>query len=172
MHTTDLPGLYAAGECTESGLHGANRLASNSLLECFVFGEAAAGHILANCASFAAPPPVRPWDASRVTNSDEEVIIKQNWTEIRRFMWNYVGIVRTTKRLERAQHRIRMLNGEVEDYYGHFRVTTDLIELRNLLQSADLIVRSALARHESRGLHYTLDYPRTAAVAKDTVLVP
>ncbi len=169
---TDLPGLYAAGECTESGLHGANRLASNSLLECFVFGEAAAGHILANCSSFAAPPPVRPWDASRVTNSDEEVIIKQNWTEIRRFMWNYVGIVRTTKRLERAQHRIRMLNGEVEDYYGHFRVTTDLIELRNLLQSADLIVRSALARHESRGLHYTLDYPRTAAVAKDTVLVP
>jgi L-aspartate oxidase len=169
---TDLPGLYAAGECTESGLHGANRLASNSLLECFVFGEAAATHILAHWDSFAAPPRVRPWDESRVTNSDEEVVIKQNWTEIRRFMWNYVGIVRTTKRLERAQHRIKLLTDEVGDYYGHFRVTTDLIELRNLLQSADLIVRSALRRHESRGLHYTLDYPQTRAAAKDTVLVP
>ena len=169
---TDLPGLYAAGECTESGLHGANRLASNSLLECFVFGEAAAADILAQWDSFAAPPPVLPWDESRVTNSDEEVIIKQNWTEIRRFMWNYVGIVRTTRRLERAAHRIQMLFGEIEDYYGHFRVSTDLIELRNLLQCADLIVRSALARHESRGLHYTLDYPKTLAVAKDTVLVP
>ncbi len=169
---TDLPGLYAAGECTESGLHGANRLASNSLLECFVFGEAAAADILARWDSFEAPPPVRQWDASRVTDSDEEVIIKQNWTEIRRFMWNYVGIVRTTKRLERAAHRIQMMFGEVEDYYGHFRVSTDLIELRNLLQCADLIVRSALARHESRGLHFTLDYPKTLAVAKDTVLVP
>ena len=169
---TDLPGLYAAGECTESGLHGANRLASNSLLECFVFGEAAAADILARWDEFDAPPPVRQWDASRVTDSDEEVIIKQNWTEIRRFMWNYVGIVRTTKRLERAAHRIQMMFGEVEDYYGHFRVSTDLIELRNLLQCADLIVRSALARHESRGLHFTLDYPKTLAVAKDTVLVP
>ncbi|MGE4302543.1 MAG: L-aspartate oxidase [Novosphingobium sp.] len=169
---TDLPGLYAAGECTESGLHGANRLASNSLLECFVFGEAAAKHILGNWATFEAPPKVRPWDESRVTNSDEEVIIKQNWTEIRRFMWNYVGIVRTTRRLERAQHRIRLLFEEIEDYYGHFRVTTDLIELRNLLQSADLIVRSALKRHESRGLHYTLDYPMSRASAKDTILVP
>jgi L-aspartate oxidase len=169
---TDLPGLYAAGECTESGLHGANRLASNSLLECFVFGEAAAADILANWDSFDAPPPVMPWDESRVTNSDEEVIIKQNWTEIRRFMWNYVGIVRTTKRLERAQHRIKLLTAEVEDYYGHFRVTTDLLELRNLLQSADLIVRSALKRKESRGLHYTLDYPDLLPVAQDTVLVP
>ena len=169
---TDLPGLYAAGECTESGLHGANRLASNSLLECFVFGEAAAADILARWASFEAPPAVRQWDASRVTDSDEEVIIKQNWTEIRRFMWNYVGIVRTTKRLERAAHRIQMMFGEVEDYYGHFRVSTDLIELRNLLQCADLIVRSALARHESRGLHFTRDYPALLAEAKDTVLVP
>ena len=169
---TDLPGLYAAGECTESGLHGANRLASNSLLECFVFGEAAAADILARWSEFDAPPAVRPWDESRVTDSDEEVIIQQNWTEIRRFMWNYVGIVRTTKRLERAQHRIRLLNTEVEDYYGHFRVSTDLIELRNLLQSAELIVRSALARHESRGLHYILDYPKTLKLAKDTVLVP
>ncbi|OJW62956.1 MAG: L-aspartate oxidase [Sphingomonadales bacterium 63-6] len=169
---TDLPGLYAAGECSESGLHGANRLASNSLLECFVFGEAAAKDILARWDSFDAPPPVRPWDESRVTDSDEEVIIKQNWTEIRRFMWNYVGIVRTTKRLERAQHRIKLLYDEIEDYYGHFRVTTDLIELRNLLQCADLIVKSALKRHESRGLHYTLDYPGMLPEALDTVLVP
>ncbi len=169
---TDLPGLYAAGECTESGLHGANRLASNSLLECFVFGEAAAADILARWSEFDAPPPVRAWDESRVTDSDEEVIIQQNWAEIRRFMWNYVGIVRTTKRLERAAHRIRLLNTEVEDYYGHFRVSTDLIELRNLLQSAELIVRSALERKESRGLHYILDYPKTLKLAKDTVLVP
>ena len=169
---TDLPGLYAAGECSESGLHGANRLASNSLLECFVFGEAAAKDILERWDTFDAAPPIRPWDESRVTDSDEEVIIKQNWTEIRRFMWNYVGIVRTTKRLERAQHRIKLLTEEVEDYYGHFRVTTDLIELRNLLQCAALIVTSALKRHESRGLHYTLDYPETDPVARDTVLVP
>lgn len=169
---TDLPGLYAAGECTESGLHGANRLASNSLLECFVFGEAAARHIAANWDKLPPPPAIRPWDESRVTDSDEEVVIKQNWTEIRRFMWNYVGIVRTTKRLERAAHRIKMLNDEVADYYGHFRVTPDLIELRNLLQAAELIVRSALHRHESRGLHYTLDYPQTLAKAVDTVLVP
>ena len=169
---TDLPGLYAAGECSESGLHGANRLASNSLLECFVFGAAAAADILDHWDSFDAPPPVRPWDESRVTDSDEEVIIKQNWTEIRRFMWNYVGIVRTTKRLERAAHRIKLLTEEVAEYYGAFRVTTDLIELRNLLQTAELIVRSALKRRESRGLHYILDYPQTDAAAKDTVLVP
>ncbi|MGJ3648480.1 L-aspartate oxidase [Sphingomonas sp. GlSt437] len=169
---TDLPGLYAAGECTESGLHGANRLASNSLLECFVFGEAAARHISAHWDDLPPVPAIRPWDESRVTDSDEEVVIKQNWTEIRRFMWNYVGIVRTTKRLERAQHRIKLLTDEIGEYYAHFRVTPDLIELRNLLQTADLIVRSALARHESRGLHYTLDYPETLQEARDTVLVP
>jgi len=169
---TDLPGLYAAGECSESGLHGANRLASNSLLECFVFGEATARHITAHWDELPQPPPIRPWDESRVADSDEEVVIKQNWTEIRRFMWNYVGIVRTTKRLERAQHRIKLLTGEIEDYYGHFRVTPDLIELRNLLQTADLIVRSALHRHESRGLHYTLDYPDMLPLASDTILVP
>jgi len=169
---TDLPGLYAAGECTQSGLHGANRLASNSLLECFVFGEAVARHIAAHWDDLAPPPAIRPWDESRVTDSDEEVVIKQNWTEIRRFMWNYVGIVRSTKRLERAAHRIQMLRGEVNDYYGHFRVTADLIELRNLLESADLIVRSALHRKESRGLHYTLDFPETLDVAVDTILVP
>ncbi|MBD3730963.1 MAG: L-aspartate oxidase, partial [Sphingomonadales bacterium] len=138
---TDLPGLWAAGECTESGLHGANRLASNSLLECFVFGEAAAKDILAAWDEMDDPPAIRDWDASRVTDSDEEVVIKQNWTEIRRFMWNYVGIVRTTKRLERAAHRIATLGQEIEDYYGAFRVTTDLIELRNLHQCADLIVK-------------------------------
>jgi L-aspartate oxidase len=169
---TDLPGLYAVGECTESGLHGANRLASNSLLECFVFGEAAAADILARWHEFTEPPPVRGWDESRVTDSDEEVVIKQNWTEIRRFMWNYVGIVRTTKRLERAKHRIKLLTDEIDEYYAHFRVGTDLIELRNLLATAELIVRCALKRKESRGLHYTLDYPETLAEAKDTVLVP
>ncbi len=169
---TDLPGLYAAGEATESGLHGANRLASNSLLECFVFGEAAARDIMARWVEFEEVPPIRPWDESRVTDSDEEVVIKQNWTEIRRFMWNYVGIVRTTKRLERAQHRIQLLNGEVADYYGNFRVTSDLVELRNLLQTAELIVRSALKRKESRGLHYNTDYPELLPVAQDTVIVP
>ena len=119
-----------------------------------------------------APPAIRAWDESRVTDSDEEVVITQTWGEIRRFMWNYVGIVRTTKRLERAKHRIEMLRREVRDYYAHFRVTPDLIELRNLVEVADLIIRSALARHESRGLHYTLDYPRTLKEAQDTVLVP
>ena len=169
---TDLPGLWAAGECTESGLHGANRLASNSLLECFVFGEAAAKDILACWDKLDDPPEILPWDESRVTDSDEEVVIKQNWTEIRRFMWNYVGIVRTTKRLERAGNRIEMMRKEVEDYYGSFRVTTDLIELRNLLDCAGLIVSSALKRAESRGLHYIMDHPETDPVARDTVLVP
>ncbi|MEP0189624.1 MAG: L-aspartate oxidase [Erythrobacter sp.] len=171
---TDLPGLWAAGEVTESGLHGANRLASNSLLECFVFGDAAASDILARWDEMEEPPQIRPWDESRVTDSDELVVIKQNWTEIRRFMWNYVGIVRTTKRLERAANRIALLKQEIEEYYGSFVVTTDLIELRNLLQAAELIVTSALKRHESRGLHYTLDYPETDedAPPQDTVLVP
>jgi len=169
---TDAPGLYAAGEVTQSGLHGANRLASNSLLECLVFGEAAARHISANFAHLPEVPEIRAWDESRVTDSDEEVVIAQTWGEIRRFMWNYVGIVRTTKRLERAKHRIDMLRKEVRDYYAHFRVTPDLIELRNLVEVADLIIRSALNRHESRGLHYTLDYPVTLSEARDTILVP
>jgi L-aspartate oxidase len=169
---TDAPGLYAAGEVTQSGLHGANRLASNSLLECLVFGEAAADHITNNWDSLADVPDVRAWDESRVTDSDEEVVITQTWGEIRRFMWNYVGIVRTTKRLERAKHRIDLLRQEVADYYKHFRVTPDLIELRNLVEVADLIIRSALSRHESRGLHYTLDFPETDPQAKDTILVP
>jgi L-aspartate oxidase len=169
---TDAPGLYAAGEVTQSGFHGANRLASNSLLECLVFGEAAAKHIIGNWESLPEVPPILAWDESRVTDSDEEVVITQTWGEIRRMMWNYVGIVRTTKRLERAKHRIDMLRKEVKDYYAHFRVTPDLIELRNLVEVADLIIRSALSRHESRGLHFTLDYPKTLAHAKDTVLIP
>jgi L-aspartate oxidase len=169
---TDVEGLYAAGEVTMSGLHGANRLASNSVLECLVFGVAAAEHINGSLADLPPPPPIRPWDESRVTHSDEEVVVHHNWREIRRFMWDYVGIVRTTKRLERALNRINLLRQETHDYYGHFRVTSDLVELRNLVEVAELIVRSALARKESRGLHYTLDYPDALAEARDTVLTP
>ncbi len=168
---TDLTGLYAAGEVSESGLHGANRLASNSLLECFVFGGAAAQDILDTWDTLGTPPEVQPWDASRVTDSDEEIVVQHNWREIRRFMWDYVGIVRTTKRLERAQHRVALLRREVNEYYGNFRVTPDLIELRNLIEVASLIIESALSRKESRGLHYTSDYPERAAVAADTVLI-
>ena len=169
---TDLPGLYAAGEVTQSGLHGANRLASNSVLECLVFGLAAAKHINAGWAELPPPPRIRAWDESRVTHSDEEVVVHHNWREIRRFMWDYVGIVRTTKRLERALNRVNLLRQETEEYYGHFRVTPDLIELRNLVEVSGLIVRSALARRESRGLHYTLDYPDMLPEAVDTVLTP
>ncbi len=169
---TDLPGLYAAGEVTMSGLHGANRLASNSLLECFVYGDAAAQDILRGFDDLPPPPAIRSWDESRVTEADEEVIVQHNWREIRRFMWDYVGIVRTTKRLERAMHRVNLLAGEVDDYYGNFRVTPDLIELRNLVEVARLIVRSALDRRESRGLHYNSDYPELLPTAKDTILVP
>ena len=155
-----------------SGLHGANRLASNSLLECFVFGEAAASHIKRHWHEMPPPPPIRAWDESRVSDSDEEVVVQHNWREIRRFMWDFVGIVRTTKRLERAQHRVALLRQEVAEYYSNFRVTPDLIELRNLVEVADLIVRSALSRKESRGLHYTLDYPDMLPEAVDTILVP
>ncbi|MDP9414144.1 MAG: L-aspartate oxidase [Pseudomonadota bacterium] len=169
---TDLQGLYAAGEVTQSGLHGANRLASNSVLECLVFGLSAARHINNSWKDLPPPPKIRPWDESRVTHSDEEVVVHHNWREIRRFMWDYVGIVRTTKRLERALNRVNLLRQETEDYYGHFRVTPDLVELRNLVEVSSLIVRSALARKESRGLHYTLDHPEMLAEAKDTVLIP
>ena len=170
--STDVPGLYGAGEVTQSGLHGANRLASNSVLECLVFGVAAAEAINASWADLPPPPSIRPWDESRVTHSDEEVVVHHNWAEIRRFMWDYVGIVRTTKRLERALNRVNLLRQEIADYYGHFRVTADLVELRNLVDVSDLIVRSALARKESRGLHYTLDYPDSASEAVDTILEP
>jgi L-aspartate oxidase len=169
---TDLPGLYAVGEVTQSGLHGANRLASNSVLECLVFGLAAAQSINDGWPELAPPPAIRPWDESRVTHSDEEVVVHHNWREIRRFMWDYVGIVRTTKRLERALNRVNLLRQETADYYGNFRVTPDLVELRNLVEVAGLIVRSALARKESRGLHFTLDYPDMLPDAVDTVLTP
>ncbi len=167
---TDLAGLWAAGEVTQSGLHGANRLASNSLLECLVFGQAVADDIVAQ--PVLEPPPVKPWDESRVTDSDENVVIAHNWDELRRTMWDYVGIVRTDKRLERAAHRVMNLRREVQDYYGNFRITADLIELRNLVTVADLIVRSARMRHESRGLHFSTDYPGILAEAVDSVLDP
>ena len=167
---TDLPGLYAVGEVAYSGLHGANRLASKSLLEGVVFGSAAAGAIgAAEQPTLLAP---RPWDESRVSDADELVVVAHNWDELRRLMWNYVGIVRTDKRLERAAHRIDLLQAEVDEFYANFRVTRDLLELRNLLQVAALIVRSAQLRHESRGLHYSLDWPQTAAPAAPTILVP
>jgi len=167
---TDLPGLYAVGETACTGLHGANRLASNSLLECLVLGRAAAQYIERQPA---APELALPaWDESRVTNADEEVVISHNWDELRRFMWNYVSIVRTDKRLERAQHRIRLLREEIDEYYANFRITRDLLELRNLVEVASLIVNSALARKESRGLHYSLDYPDTLEKALPTVLSP
>ena len=167
---TDVAGLHAIGETACTGLHGANRLASNSLLECLVFGEAAAADILANPRELAASLP--QWDESRVTDADESIVISHNWEELRRFMWDYVGIVRTNKRLQRAQHRIRLLAREINEFYSNFRVSNDLIELRNLVVTADLIVRSALQRKESRGLHFSRDYPQTLPKARDTVLRP
>jgi L-aspartate oxidase len=165
---TDIVGLYAAGEVTCSGLHGANRLASNSLLECLVYARAASDDIIAN--PQAIPDDLPLWDESRVTDADEEIVISHNWDELRRFMWDYVGIVRTTKRLLRAQHRIRLLIREIDEFYANFRISHDLLELRNLVQTADLIVRSALSRKESRGLHYSRDYPDTLKQAKNTIL--
>jgi L-aspartate oxidase len=167
---TDLHGLYAVGETACTGLHGANRLASNSLLECVVLGRAAAMDIEKQ--SVAQHTALPAWDESRVTDADEEVVITQNWDELRRFMWNFVGIVRTTKRLERAQHRIALLKEEIDEYYANFRITRDLLELRNLVEVASLIVGSALSRRESRGLHYSLDFPETLPKALPTVLNP
>ncbi len=167
---TDIDNLYAIGETACSGLHGANRLASNSLLECIVFGRIAAKEILATKPRVLNDLP--NWDESRVTDADEEVLITHTWNELRRFMWNYVGIVRTDKRLSRAMHRIHMLRDEVHEFYSNFRVTNDLIELRNLLQVAELIVRSAMERRESRGLHYSKDYPDLLDEAIPTVLIP
>jgi L-aspartate oxidase len=165
---TSIPGLYAAGEASCTGLHGANRLASNSLLECIVFSEAAVNDILAQSA--VELPELPEWDASRVSDPDEEIVISHNWDELRRFMWDYVGIVRTTKRLQRAQHRIRLLKREIDEYYSNFRVSHDLLELRNLVETADLIVRCALQRKESRGLHYSRDYPAMLPKARNTKL--
>ena len=167
---TDLPGLFAVGETACTGLHGANRLASNSLLECMVFARAAAQAIVAMPA--AALHDVPAWDDSRVTDADECVVISHNWDELRRFMWDYVGIVRTNKRLDRAAHRITLLQAEIQEFYAHFHVTRDLLELRNLVQVAELIVRSAQLRRESRGLHFSRDYPEMAAPAAATILVP
>ena len=167
---TDVDGLYAIGEVACTGLHGANRLASNSLLECLVFAESATQDLHASLAARAQPAALRPWDESRVTNSDEDVVVAHNWQEVRRFMWDYVGIVRTDKRLQRAQHRVDLLQREILEYCGNYKVSADLIELRNLATVADLIVRSALARKEGRGLHYTLDYPKTLPEARSTIL--
>jgi L-aspartate oxidase len=167
---TDVPNLYAVGETAGTGLHGANRLASNSLLECLVFGKAAAEDILSKPKK---PPQTLPaWDESRVTDADEEVVIAHNWAELRQAMWDYVGIVRTNKRLQRARHRIRLLALEIDEFYSNFRVSNDLIELRNLVVTAHLIVSCALRRRESRGLHFSLDYPNMLPRARDTVLRP
>ncbi|WP_421683737.1 L-aspartate oxidase [Stutzerimonas urumqiensis] len=169
---TDVPGLYAIGETSFTGLHGANRMASNSLLECFVYARSAAEDIASQAASVRYPLDLPPWDASQVTDSDEDVIIAHNWDELRRFMWDYVGIVRTTKRLTRAHHRVELLLREIDEFYSNYRVSRDLIELRNLALVAELMIRSAMTRKESRGLHYTLDHPDMQPEAVDTILVP
>ncbi len=169
---TDLNNLYAIGECAFTGLHGANRMASNSLLECLVFAREAAVSIRESIGTIPEPSYTKEWDSSRVTYSDEDVVISHNWDELRRFMWDYVGIVRTRKRLERAENRVRLLQREIQEYYSNYKVSRDLLELRNLAKVAELIIRSAMLRKESRGLHYTLDHPQLSAVAKDTILVP
>lgn len=171
---TDIPGLYAIGETAFTGLHGANRLASNSLLECVVYGRSAATHILAQSldALDRADCRLPDWDESQVTDSDEDVIISHNWDELRRFMWDYVGIVRTSKRLERAMHRIHLLKQEIAEYYSNYKISRDLIELRNLATVAELIITCAMQRKESRGLHFTQDFPAQAAESADTIITP
>ena len=169
---TDIEGLYAIGETSYTGLHGANRMASNSLLECFVYGMSAAKHIESQFNKNYISPDVPAWDDSQVMNPDEDVVILQNWDELRQTMWNYVGIVRTTKRLERALHRIEMLKQEINEYYHDYQVSKNLIELRNLVLVSEMIVRCAMERKESRGLHFTLDYPELADELRKTVLTP
>ncbi|OTG91029.1 L-aspartate oxidase [Acinetobacter sp. ANC 3813] len=169
---TDIAGLYAIGETSYTGLHGANRMASNSLLECFVYGMAAAKHIQEGLKQDNPAPQVPAWDDSQVMNPDEDVVILQNWDELRQTMWNYVGIVRTTKRLQRALHRIEMLKREITEYYQDYQVSKNLIELRNLVLVSEMIVRCAMERKESRGLHYTLDYPELGPELRKTVLTP
>ncbi len=171
---TDIAALYAIGETAYTGLHGANRMASNSLLECIVFAFAAAKDIVEKLDSSTMPNELPHWDESRVTDSDEEVVVAHNWDELRRFMWDYVGIVRTDKRLQRAKRRVEMLQSEIMEYYSNFRVSSDLLELRNLVQVAELIINSAISRKESRGLHFTLDYPKKDDVnfSKNTILEP
>ncbi|NOS76149.1 MAG: L-aspartate oxidase, partial [Methyloglobulus sp.] len=153
---------------------GANRMASNSLLECLVFADRASEAILKTLADIPAPPAIRDWDESKVSNSDEEVVVSHNWSELRHFMWDYVGIVRTNKRLHRAMSRVELLKREIAEYYGNFRVTSDLLELRNLVIVAELIIRCAQLRKESRGLHYTLDYPDTdnSKPPQNSILIP
>ena len=169
---TDIAGLYAIGEVSCTGLHGANRMASNSLLECIVFAAAAGQHIEANSHLQTPSPNIPDWDASKVADSDERVVVSHNWEELRRFMWDYVGIVRTNKRLQRAQHRVDLLQREIAEYYWNFRINHDLIELRNLCLVADLIIRCAMQRKESRGLHYNLDFPNLLETAEDSLLIP
>ncbi|MGJ8681350.1 L-aspartate oxidase [Paraglaciecola sp.] len=169
---TDIENLFAIGEVAYTGLHGANRMASNSLLECIVYAHSAAKFIQANLDSSFSDEPIKSWDESQVSNSDEEVIIQHNWHELRLFMWDYVGIVRTNKRLERAHHRIELLKQEVNDYYSHFKVSNNLLELRNLLTVAELIVKCARQRKESRGLHFNLDYPEQQENPQPTILLP
>ena len=169
---TDVEGLYAIGEVSYTGLHGANRMASNSLLECLVYGWSAAEDITRRMPYAHGVSTLPPWDESRVENPDERVVIQHNWHELRLFMWDYVGIVRTTKRLERALRRITMLQQEIDEYYAHFRVSNNLLELRNLVQVAELIVRCAMMRKESRGLHFTLDYPQLLTHSGPSILSP
>jgi L-aspartate oxidase len=169
---TDVDNLYAIGETSFTGLHGANRMASNSLLECFVFAFSAAEHIRERFTTVDLFAGIPAWDDSQVTDSDEDVVISHNWDEIRRFMWDYVGIVRTDKRLQRARRRVGLLKNEIQEYYSNYRITTHLLELRNLATVSELIIESAIHRKESRGLHFTLDYPDTLTVAADTVLTP
>jgi len=170
---TDLTALYAIGEAACTGLHGANRMASNSLLECLVFAEQAANSIQNYLKKPLELTTISDWDESQVSDSDEEVVVSHNWEELRRFMWDYVGIVRTNKRLERAKHRVDLLQSEIDEYYGNFKISSDLLELRNLVTVAELIIQCAMSRHESRGLHYTLDYPKTdPKQIKQTILTP
>ncbi|MED0305418.1 L-aspartate oxidase [Escherichia coli] len=169
---TDVEGLYAIGEVSYTGLHGANRMASNSLLECLVYGWSAAEDITRRMPDAHGVSTLPPWDESRVENPDERVVIQHNWHELRLFMWDYIGIVRTTKRLERALRRITMLQQEIDEYYAHFRVSNNLLELRNLVQVAELIVRCAMMRKESRGLHFTLDYPELLTHSGPSILSP
>ncbi len=171
---TDVPGLYAIGEVAYTGLHGANRMASNSLLECLVFGETASCDIAKSLKEIPAPPEIPNWDESRVTDSDEDVVISHNWDELRRFMWDYVGIVRSNKRLERARRRVNMLRQEIKEYYSSFKVHHDHLELRNLVDVANLIIRSAMRRRESRGLHYNIDHPQKddKGQLSPTIMIP
>jgi L-aspartate oxidase len=171
---TDVKNLYAIGEVAHTGLHGANRMASNSLLECLVFANAAGKDILKQIKKEKFNTKIKPWDETRVADSDEEVVVSHNWNELRHFMWDYVGIVRSTRRLQRAARRIEMLAGEIREYYSAFRITPDLLELRNLVTVSDLIVHSALQRTESRGLHHTLDFPERDPDmdGRNTVLKP